>query len=206
MKIGNIIYLDELVNHKKVEFINYYENIDDFSIVDYTLPTLFVGWKYLKSLNQINNNLSILDKNIVANKIYWEFSFNENKSEHINGVEYFTNNLPNYYFKDRYTYVDLNPLFFNISEIEELFLVLPKKIEKSYLIENKMLYLLVNNKITGIDLETYNFFNFNVKTILNQIELISENHVIDEDSAKLIKQKEIFIGFGNLKRYMVTII
>ena len=100
-KIGNILYAEDLVNHTKVDYINYYHitSVGLDEEVDYSIPTLFVGWNFLK--NSWNNtqlspkeDLSILEKKIITNLIYWEFSFNENKQQHILGVDDLTISTP----------------------------------------------------------------------------------------------------------------
>lgn len=206
MKFGNILMDSELINHQKVDYINYVNFTDKNNEIDKSLPTLVVGWKFLKVLNFDISQISILEKKI-HNKLYWEFSFNENKSEHINGVEKFIESVPDMYFRSEYTYTDLNPLFFNISEFEELKCILPKEIKKSYMIENKMLYMLNNeNKIIGIDLVSYNFFNFNVQDIISYVKTISKSFIDDKNSEIFIEKKQNIPNFHNLRRYMVTIL
>ena len=112
LKLGNIIYKDELVNHTKVDYINYHMedtpmNYDDFNIL---LPTLTVGWNFLKENNTFYD-VSILEKEIKKNILYWEFSFNENKAQHVGGVEMFIRNVPYYYFRGQYEYKNIDPIF-----------------------------------------------------------------------------------------------
>ncbi len=84
MKLGNIIYEDELINHKKSKIINYVEfkNLSNVKI-DNNLPTLIVGWKLVKEiLKESSLEISILEKRIVTNKLYWEHSFEDEKEEY----------------------------------------------------------------------------------------------------------------------------
>ena len=50
MKVANIIYDGELVNHERVDFINYYEGETQYEAVDTSLPTLYVGWAFMKKM------------------------------------------------------------------------------------------------------------------------------------------------------------
>ena len=60
LKIGNIIYKDELVNHTKVDYINYIPS--QYFDYDNTLPTLFVGWSFMKEISSLEvvQNANIL--------------------------------------------------------------------------------------------------------------------------------------------------
>ena len=96
MKIANIIHDSELINHHTCEYINYCTEGD---LVNFSLPTLYVGWKRVKD---IFSNLDILNKTITPNLLYWEFSFDEHKSDSISGVNLFIINAPHFYFKPKY--------------------------------------------------------------------------------------------------------
>ena len=155
MKLGNIVYVDDLVDHKEVEYINYLK-INSFTELtnykDNGLPTLYVGWFNMKSVpNELTVNQSILEKQIIPNYLYWEFSFKENKAQHISGVNYFVNNLPYFYFNKRYTYVNIDPVFFGISDVSDLDHILAKKYDAIYNYKGEMLYLLRNNVEHGWD-------------------------------------------------------
>ena len=211
MKIGNIIYENSLINHEEVDYINYYQKEVKYSdfINDNKLPTLYVGWKFLKRINSediLFQNQSILDKKIISNQLYWEYSFDENKSEHVGGIERFVNDLPFYFFNSKYTYINLDPVIFKIDNIDELFDVLPKRVNVVYNYKNEMLYLLKDNKITGINLEMYNFFNFNCDDILNKLISRTYSYHNDFDGEFYQKYRKTFPDFNNLKRYVVVLL
>ena len=114
-KIANIIFKEPLVNHKQVDYINYFDckngGIADIN-VDTDLLILFVGWNHWKSsLSEHSDKpISILEKEIIPNSKYWEFSFNEQKSQHISGIDMFVRNAPIYYFESNYEYVLIDPV------------------------------------------------------------------------------------------------
>jgi len=210
MKIGNILYEKELVNHEKVDYINYYDFADNFSIniedIDSSLPTLIVGWKFLKEYYP-DLDVNILTHRIKKDKLYWEFSFNENKSSHVDGIQNFIENLPYYYYTPYYKYKNLDPVFFRISNNQELFEILPKKIDGIYIFKNRMLYILSNEMIYGLDLEMYKFFKFNIQGILDKLTSIYGGSIIyDSDGKQYQKYCDIFPDFSYLKRYLVVIL
>lgn len=210
MKIANIIYESELVNHDRVEFINYYQVTDqssfDLKKINYLLPTLIVGWKFLRK-SFPNSDASILKHTIVKEKLYWEFSFDENKSSHVNGIQNFVNNVPIFYFHNKYKYINLDPIFFNISNNQELFDVLPKEINGFYVINNRMLYILSGKKIYGLDIELYDFFKFNIDGLYKKLEKINNGLAIfDTESEYYKKYSKIFLEFPYLRRYLIAIL
>lgn len=206
MKIANIIYDQELVKHEKKNFINYIcpppSSLIDINL---NLPTLFVGWNVVKDNPNINS-ANILDKTIVTNKLFWEFSYKEKKSEYFKGIDNFINNAPIYYFKYNYKYINLDPIFFNISNIEDLKHILPKESQVIYNYKNEMLYIFYNNVIWGIDLKMYGYFNFDVVEL--KVEILKRNKLFidDIDGDQYIEQYKNFPNFEELKRYMPVIL
>jgi hypothetical protein len=74
MKIANIIYEKELVNHTKVEYVNYINEKIEYEKIGNNLPTLYVGWSFMKECNlknEIIKNADILKKKIITNELYW---------------------------------------------------------------------------------------------------------------------------------------
>ena len=201
--IGNILYYEELVNHKKVDYINYFNIKEDNNTIDYSIPTLYVGWNYFKTELIKNNDVNILDKTIVKNSKYWEFSFSENKSQHISGIEMFINDLPHYYFSSQYKYVNIDPVFNNIDNINDLMNLLPLKIEYYYTYKNDMIYILHNRNIIGLDINMYNFFEFNSVDILNSIIERSCAGQQDINGGIFQEYYKTFPNFEKLRRYIV---
>jgi hypothetical protein len=211
MKFGNIIYKEDLVNHKKVGYINYINENIPISELPNDLPTLYVGWYNMKELNKENpltEHISILEKTIFSNKLYWEFSFNENKSQHVNGVEEFVINVSEYYFMPRYTYINLCPIHFMIKDFDDLFDILPKTFDAVYKYKEEFIYLLKDNRITGLDWKLYNYFEFKSEEILTKIKNNTpENMWFNDNDGKFYQENyNILPYFEFLKRYMVVLL
>lgn len=217
MKLGNIIYQGDLVNHEKVEYINYIK--EPVQVPD-ELPTLYVGWFMMKELN-LNNPLiaaqSILDKKVITDKLYWEFSFKENKAQHVDGISNFVRNVPYHYFKPQYGYVNLDPVFFRLSSIEDLNDYLSKSYGAIYNYKGEMLYLLTNNSegyrpientIIGVDLNMYEHFEFDMdKLIENLHKRVPIDHIYNDfDGEIYLKHYKIYPNFDDLKRYLVVLL
>jgi hypothetical protein len=209
MKIANIIHETDLVNHTKVDYINYFNEPIEYDKIDKTLPTLYVGWVFMKKCNPNNDiiqNANILHNKIIGNELYWEFSYPENKASHVKGIENFVKYVPQFYFSPKYTYVNLDPVFFQLGYIEDLMDILPKNIDVLYNYKNEMVYILCDSKISGINLLLYEFFKFNISDILNN--LIERSEIVYNDLDTEIYQKyyRILPNFQQLKRYLVTIL
>jgi len=208
MRIANIIHEKELVNHTKAEFINYYN--EPVMYLNGSLPTLYVGWEFMKACNPKNpiiSNAEILDKRIITDELYWEFSFKENKSAHIRGVDNFVEEAPQYYFSPKYSYINLDPVGFNLRDIQDLMDVVPKQIDSLYNYKNDMVYLLKGNKITGIHLKMYEFFKFDITELLTRLKGRTSFLISDDFEGEIYQSYyKIFPKFELLKRYLVTIL
>lgn len=208
VKIANIIYETELVNHTMVDYINYYKGNTKYSEIDSSLPTLYVGWRFMKASNQDSELLccaEILTKEIINSKLYWEFSFAEEKSAHIKGVSRFIQDAPKLYFNSNFEYILIDPVFAEINNIEELSAKLPNQIEKLYVYKKESLYFLLDGRITGIDLRTYEFFGFNVEEIINVLKGRSVVIVDDSDGEIYQGYYKLFPNFRYIRRYLVGI-
>jgi len=209
MKIANVIHEKELVNHTKVDYINYFNEPKVYDDLDKSLPTLYVGWSFMKACNpdnEIIQNADILKKRIITNELYWEFSFRESKPSHVKGVDKFAGLAPQFFFSPKYSYINLDPVFFQLKDIQDVMDVLPKEIDCCYNFKNEMFYLLKDNKITGLDLRMYEFFKFNISELLTRIGQRTNDSTLDFDGTLYQKYYKIFPNFEQLKRYLVTIL
>ena len=209
MKIANIIYENELINHTKVEYVNYFNKLQNYHSLDKTLPTLYVGWSFMKASNPFNEiiqNADILKKKIITNELYWECSFEESKSSHVKGVDNFVSLAPHFYFVPKYTYINLDPVFFQIADVRGLLDVVPKEIDAVLNLKNEMLYAISGNKIVGINLKMYEYFKFNNEEIISGIISRSAKNITDLDGQLYQNQYKIFPNFPHLKRYLITIL
>jgi hypothetical protein len=209
MKIANIIYEKELINHSLVDYINYIKEPTEYEKIDKTLPTLYVGWSFMKLSNPNNPfilNHNILSKEIIKNQLYWECSFNESKTVHVGGIEKFTNNIPDMYFKARYEYINIDPINFNIKTIGDFANKTPQTIDVIYNLKNDIIYILSGNKIYGIDLILYKYFLFNVNEIKTFLYGKTTNIIEDIDGEVYRQNYNIFPNFSHLKRYLIIIV
>ena len=216
MKLANIIYEKELINHVKLDYINYYNysvgydnKLIEYPILDKSLPTLYVGWSFMKVCNQDNEiiqNANILHKKIIANELYWECSFEESKSSHVKGVQSFIDSIPQFYFNPKYQYINLDPIFFQLRDVDDLMDVVPNKVDVSYNYKNEILYLLYENKIWGINLNTFKFFNFDITNILYRISERTQGIYLDSNGEIYQSYNKILPNFTQLRRYLVVLI
>jgi len=210
MKLANIIYEKELVNHTQVDYINYFNKPQNYDSVDKTLPTLYVGWSFMKACNEFNDiiqNANILHKKIIGNELYWECSFEESKTSHVKGIESFIKLVPQFYFQPKYTYINLDPVFFQIVTVDDLMDALPKEIDNIYNFKNEMVYLLHEKNIIGINLKMYDFFKFNIQEILDRISgRIKKASYQDPQGDVYLSYYKILPNFTYLKRYLIVIL
>ena len=209
MKIANIVYEGELVNHKKVEYVNYYDKATKYGDLDTSLPTLYVGWSLMRTVNkgdELFDKADILKHRMISDLLYWEFSFAESKASHIKGIESFIKYVPLFYFSSNYSYTDLDPVFFQINTVQDLFDVLPKEFDRALYSTGEMLYLLKDNKITGLNIKLYKFFKFDEAEIALNIQKRCPNLHDDINGNVLMEYTKIFPKFPQIKRYLITLL
>jgi hypothetical protein len=209
MKIANIIYEKELVNHTQVDYINYFTGLTEYNKLDKTMPTLYVGWSLMKACNP-NNELiqhaDILKKRIITNELYWECSFEESKSSHVKGVENFVNLVPQFYFTPKYQFINLDPVFFQIVDVQGILDVVSREIDILYNFKNEMLYVLSKNNITAINLKMYAFFGFYTEEIIRSLSDRTTKCTYDLEGSTYQSYYKILPNFNLLKRYLITML
>lgn len=208
MKVANIIST-ELVNHEKLDYINYYNGCTDYLSIDNGLPTLYVGWTFMKSCDKANsfiNIANILNKCIIPNKLYWEFSFDENKSNHINGVRDFALKSPELYLTSKYDYINIDPTFENVSDVDSLLKRFFLKLDGVYKYKNDSIYILSNRIIYGINLKQLQFLKFDIDLLINLLKQKSLAFNDDFDGNTYMKYYKIFSNLELLKRFIVTFV
>lgn len=208
MKIGNIIYKDELVNHTKQPNINYLNIVDDIHEFDQTLPTLFVGWRFFKeNFESIREKygVDILDKTINTNQMYWEFSFDEDKSDHVNGINDFIISLPQLFFKMKYTFISLDFIQERDSDVID---IINKGIDSTYMFKDRYIYLLTGNIVYGINLEHLRFLKDNdyVNIIIDLAKENSKKFYHDSDGECFKEKLNDFHQHNYLYRYMPIVL
>jgi hypothetical protein len=209
LKIANIVFENTLINHDNVNYIQYYNESIDYNNLNTQIPTMFVGWHFLKKCNNENtmfNNIDILNKVIIPNKLFWEFSFEENKLLHVKGVKEFVSNVPSLYFMSKYNYIDFDPVYFQIKNISNFIDCLPKNIDSFLNLKNETMYLLSTNKIYGINLKLYNFFQINTSNIIDEVSKRSKQSFFDENGEIYQSYYKNFPEFLYLKRYLIAIL
>lgn len=206
MKLGNLLYSGELINHEKVDYITYHnieeDGLNSLMLVNFNeLPTMVVGFSLLKKLyGDKYPDQSILDKIVIPNKLYWEFSFNENKKQNIDGIENFINEkVIDYYFFD-FKYFNIDPIFNKISNEDDLIKNFPI-IDCAYS-DNRMLYVISSNSVFGLDLDVFDFYGFNINYIKNSILEKAIKRVIDPDNNIYLSYYRQFPELNFLKRYI----
>jgi hypothetical protein len=200
MILLNLIHNTPLVNHEKVDYVNYIEESDPSKLraLLKPVPILFVGYKFVKTIYPNHND--VFEKKL-GTGVYWEYAYEENRSAHIEGI---FNVVFKQIFEVRYPnfkYETVDPIFNNIRNERDVISQI-EPIEYSY-IANNMIYVSSNNrsKVFGIDLNAYNFFGFDSEFIVNQITTRT-THVIDNEGDVFIELKTKFPHVTNLKRYI----
>lgn len=210
LKLGNIFYDEEIVSIDIDDYplINFIEINDDYlNIISKNLPSLFVGYENIKRINKSKNlfkDVSILKKEIIKNLCYWEFTYSENKQDHVNGVNYFIYNTPYYYFS-RYKYSYIDPIFENISDITQLFKRFIVDSHKVYELDD-MIYILINKNIYGISKKQYKFFDFDINNIITMLKNTANEYISDQNREIYLEKSKHILNFDILERYIVAII
>lgn len=220
IKIANIFTEQELSNHEKKDWINYvlYEPFMKENLMlygNFALPTLIIGWNFLKRQAPFLTNFqpNILQKKIPNSNIIWEFSKDEKMTDHFNGVSEFVKTAPRKFIEIR-PYRNVDPIKDNIIDEDHLihyiggFLSLYHCNVYQYKDEIIYLYDRTRFQITGIYLNSYKYFGYDIEKIKLMIfDRVRQNEknkaTMDIDGTIYQSFYKQFPEFDQLKRSIV---
>lgn len=170
MLLGNIVSTQEL----KIQ--GYFNVVDSLDKIIQGIPTLIVGWKFIKDKFP---NYNITERKLDS-LTYWTFNKTERRDIFNDDLDSFTQECYNRLISNvKYIYVD--PIQDTKSRIYKIL----RKIYKSNRIfayrHEDMVYLSIDDLIFGIDLKILSFIGFNTDKIIAKIKSISTAFLIDDD-------------------------
>lgn len=192
IKIGYIYYSNES-NIKDIENYIDYINFSNDLVIKTDKPTLIIGWDLVK---KIYPNVNILNKNISKN-VYWTFSSTEKLSDHILDINNFkTNTVINYFFK--YKNYSISPIFYKNIDLNTFFdKITPQSI---FLSKDMILSASTEDKIFRFNLKEFNYFNYEIKTILVNLKNKYPTFFYDKNGSI---ENEIFEYFNKIDRNII---
>jgi len=171
-KLGNIVgQKSDLRLMNKVDFIHY---ANDMSNVIEDIPTLIIGWNYVKTLYP-NTPLSIL-KDKVNEKTWWCFSPMEKNTKHIECVGEFYRNIINT-IKDNTPYNFINIFNMNITNIKEFIFILNSNTHVICYVHYGFMYVYFNNQVYGFNIEDIEYIGIPKNKILKYFYGNSNNSI-----------------------------
>jgi hypothetical protein len=175
--IGNIVISDKL---KVDENFNVVNSLDD---TIEGIPTLIVG---LGIANKLGIKLNYVDRKI-DDKTYWTFSKKEKRNIFEEDLFYFIENSYNSLINNiDYTFIDV--VLFSDDEVKSIFNYIKKSSDVVSTHIDDMLYIFMDKRIFGIDLNQIKFVGGDVEKLVTRIKRWS-NVFLDN--------KEILIEYKN---------
>lgn len=211
IKLINLVHSAPLVNHEKVDYVNYIQ-VNENEAAQYVkdiivgMPVFFVGYNLTKTIfKPVGYSVDVLNKDI-ATWVSWEFSYEENRSSHIEGVfDVVSRRVLDIRFSGT-EYELIDPIFSNIRQEDEIYPLI-NPVDYAYVYKEMCyLYNSVKNRIYGIDLNTYDFFGFSKSNILELITSRSKKDNIDPAGDVFVEYKLKFPFANHLKRYLVLLL
>lgn len=188
-KIANI------VTDKKIKGISGFIDVKSpTDEIDYTRPTLIVGWKNVISIYN-ENKPSILNKKI-NDKLSWTFAREERRTDYERDINQFYKSI----FDDiskriSYYYIDFTKL--KISGLKKVLnFIYSPQIKYIYCHNNSFIYIYYDNKVIGISLDILDYFNVEKSKIIRIIKSNKSNVFFDNDDFLSLQLKRIL---GNNK-------
>jgi hypothetical protein len=175
MKLAKIYYKEELIQHKKIKYVEYIKvnNISEINFDDNKYLIYIFGWHLIKDIEKIN----ILNKRISRN-IFWEFSFSEKKKDYF---MFFINLNENIFY---FHYKKFNKINIKLSELIDI--VNNKSI--LFITFNKVLYYINKNIIYIINLKEEYFFDYQGTNQSINILKKSVNKIFYDKNSKFLNR------------------
>lgn len=186
-------YIGNIVTDSNVETTKFFNVTPDYNSVDFSLPTLIVGWEKVKKLYPEQNILN----NCIDDNITWTFSKREKRYQYEKDLKSFVEKtIANLNDKVKYR-------FFNFILAPEnkknCFLTYLENNMSSLYYNSKFLYIYdINNEMTiGVSLKDMSYIGINTKDFIENIK--SQNKHIISNNIDDIGKDSFFIVKDNVK-------
>lgn len=218
-QIANIVSELDLSNHPFRAWINYVKYVPSMKgklmlECNLAVPTLVIGWSVFKTeFHYLAPNILKKDGYVGMPHLSWEFSMEERINDHFNGVQNFIKTAPRKFVEIK-PYRTIDPIKDNILNEEHLILFANGFLNlfhcNAYQYKDEIIYLYDRTRfeITGIYLNSYRYFGYDVEkikeAILSRVQQNSNNTVTKDVNGSIYQSyyKE-FPEFDQLKRTMV---
>jgi hypothetical protein len=170
MKIGNIVSPTTISVSEDFNVVGAVDKVID------GLPTLIIGWDYIK---QNFPDYNILNRTLGPN-IFWTFKRSEKRDWFEEDLFNFTEHSYKSFISNT-TYIFLDLIIFSKKKVIK---ILRKIYSSSHIISyehDSMIYIYLDNFIFGIDLNQLMFLDMNVEKIKTRIKRVSSSFLTKED-------------------------
>ena len=189
------MFLGNIVSENPLNMSGLYNVTDNLENIVSGIPTLIIGWGFTKLILS-DRKPSILEKKIDDN-LFWTFTKRERRFDYEQDIKKYISTCLNH-IENTIKYKYINILTSKIGEIKKILKLLTKKEISHIYIRNDFCYLLNNDTIYGIDLNTIDFINIERKKIYklfytNNCNVHFNDEIIPKDVKLNITNKNIKI-------------
>lgn len=189
MKIANIVSKD------KISVSDEFNVVKTMDEINHSLPTLVVGYDYVKKTFP---DFDITNIQLKEN-VYWTFKKTEKRDKFEEDMNWFIYKAYHELVKN-ISYIFVDPIQYdNKTLIKITRKILSMKNIITY-VNNEMMYVFGEKYIFGIDLKLLKYIGLNVDKIKNKFEKVSSVFLVD--SKILIEYKNSVEILGNKVRYI----
>jgi hypothetical protein len=201
IKLGTIYYVDDLKLHNKLSYIEYIKISSVSEIKLSNKPILIIGWELAKEKYKTTN---ILNKNI-NNLYFWTFNFSEKKTDYIFDLNKFIKyDILNVF--NSYKFINLSPIFNkDLNSIDNYISFFNDcELNSIYISKNLQLTILCNDELFRINLKELNYYNIDIKILLNYLKFKYKNFIYDKNGNIELEYTEYFKILDNniIKKYI----
>jgi hypothetical protein len=201
IKLGTIYYVDDLKLHNKLSYIEYIKISSVSEIKLSNKPILIIGWELAKEKYKTTN---ILNKNI-NNLYFWTFNFSEKKTDYIFDLNKFIKyDILNVF--NSYKFINLSPIFNkDLNSIDNYITFFNDcELNSIYISKNLQLTILCNDELFRINLKELNYYNIDIKILLNYLKFKYKNFIYDKNGNIELEYTEYFKILDNniIKKYI----
>lgn len=194
------MYVGNIVTSSRIKEENF-KICNKLDTINSDLPTLIIGWDKAKEL--FKNRISILHRQIDEN-FYWTFSKQERKIDYETDIKKFKH-LCYEIFGEELIYVYVDPIHNSLSVNKKIL----KKIYSlkeivSYITDKKMLYILGDNLIFGIDLNITEYMGVSTQKIISRLHYLPNSVLIESEIFN--KCKDFVKKLGNKQKLVPYIV
>lgn len=168
--------LANIITNSETDFKYGFNVINNVSLIDKRLPTLYIGYMNMKS---IGIKIESVFNRQINETTFWTFDKNEKRVEYDKDIVNFINFFLDY-MEEKMVYESIDISTYSYSKLKNVYRILNSQIKKTVYISENSVFINFNHNVICIDLNSIDYIDIAREKVINKIKSFNNVHVYED--------------------------